>query len=119
MPVSEESATAATAHTHPSGAAQFSAAANVFSLLSDPTRLHLVWSLARGEADVNTLTSASGAARPAVSQHLAKLRLAGLVEVRKEGRRSVYSLHDGHLRRLVVEAVNHADHMITGAPSHD
>ncbi|AQW48901.1 metalloregulator ArsR/SmtB family transcription factor [Streptomyces violaceusniger] len=119
MSVSEDSSTAARSHTHPSGAAQFAEAANVFSLLSDPTRLHLVWSLARGEADVNTLTEASGAARPAVSQHLAKLRLAGLVEVRKEGRRSVYSLHDGHLRRLVTEAVNHADHMVTGAPPHD
>ncbi|MBL1116942.1 helix-turn-helix transcriptional regulator [Streptomyces sp. 110] len=119
MPVSEPSSTATRSHTHPSGAAQFATAANVFSLLSDPTRLHLVWSLARGEADVNTLTEASGAARPAVSQHLAKLRLAGLVRVRKEGRRSVYSLHDGHLRRLVTEAVNHADHMVTGAPPHD
>ncbi|MBP8538693.1 metalloregulator ArsR/SmtB family transcription factor [Streptomyces sp. MK37H] len=119
MPGSEPSSTATRSHTHPSGAAQFATAANVFSLLSDPTRLHLVWSLARGEADVNTLTEASGAARPAVSQHLAKLRLAGLVQVRKEGRRSVYSLHDGHLRRLVTEAVNHADHMVTGAPSHD
>ena len=91
----------ARAHAHPSGAAQFAEAANVFSLLSDPTRLHLVWSLAPGRGGCgNTLTEASGAARPAVSQHLAKLRLAGLVEVRKEGRRSVYSLHDGHLRRL-------------------
>ncbi|MEU0841618.1 metalloregulator ArsR/SmtB family transcription factor [Streptomyces sp. NPDC005962] len=119
MSVSDESSTATKSHTHPSGAAQFATAANVFSLLSDQTRLHLVWSLARGEADVNTLTEASGAARPAVSQHLAKLRLAGLVDVRKEGRRSVYSLHDGHLRRLVTEAVNHADHMVSGAPPHD
>ncbi|HEY5832412.1 ArsR/SmtB family transcription factor [Streptomyces sp.] len=105
--------------THPSGAAQFAAAAGVFALLSDPTRLHLVWTLARGEADVNTLTDASGAARPAVSQHLAKLRLAGLVEVRKDGRRSIYALRDGHLRRLVIEAINHADHMVTGTPPHD
>ncbi|MBA2949393.1 ArsR/SmtB family transcription factor [Streptomyces himalayensis] len=104
---------------HPSGAAQFAAAANVFGMLSDPTRLHLVWTLAQGEADVNTLTAASGAARPAVSQHLAKLRLTGLVQMRKEGRRSVYALHDGHLRRLVTEALNHADHLVTGAPPHD
>jgi DNA-binding transcriptional ArsR family regulator len=105
--------------THASGAAQFAAAANVFALLADPTRLHLAWTLARGEADVNNLTEASGAARPAVSQHLAKLRLPGLVQLRKEGRHSVYALHDGHLRRLVVEAINHADHMVTGAPPHD
>jgi DNA-binding transcriptional ArsR family regulator len=121
MSASNESsaATAVELQAHRAGAAQFAEAANVFALLSDPTRLHLVWTLARGEADVNTLTEASGAARPAVSQHLAKLRLSGLVQVRKEGRRSVYALHDGHLRRLVVEAISHADHMVTGAPPHD
>ena len=119
MSASDGPSTASTLQNHPSGAAQFATAAGVFSLLSDPTRLLLVWSLARGEADVNTLTEASGAARPAVSQHLAKLRLAGLVDVRKDGRRSIYTLRDGHLRRLVIEAVNHADHMVTGAPPHD
>jgi len=121
MSASNESstATAVELQAHGGGAAQFAEAANVFALLSDPTRLHLVWTLAKGEADVNTLTEASGAARPAVSQHLAKLRLSGLVQVRKQGRRSVYALHDGHLRRLVVEAISHADHMVTGAPPHD
>jgi len=48
--------------------------------------------------------------RPAVSQHLARLRLAGLVSTRKEGRRVIYSLRDGHLRRVVAEALNLADH---------
>ncbi|MCX4908924.1 metalloregulator ArsR/SmtB family transcription factor [Streptomyces sp. NBC_00878] len=121
MSASKESstATASELQAHRGGAAQFAAAANVFALLSDPTRLHLVWTLAKGEADVNTLTEASGAARPAVSQHLAKLRLSGLVEMRKVGRRSVYALRDGHVRRLVVEAISHADHMVTGAPPHD
>ncbi|MET7763590.1 metalloregulator ArsR/SmtB family transcription factor [Streptomyces sp. NPDC005393] len=99
----------------PGGAARFSAAAGVFSLLSDPTRLYLLWSLAQGEADVNTLATASGAARPAVSQHLAKLRLAGLVEVRKDGRRSIYTLREGPLRRLVIEALRHAGHPGAGA----
>lgn len=93
-------------------------ATTVFALLADPTRLHLLWLLAEGEADVTELASESEAARPAVSQHLAKLRLAGLVQARKDGRRMVYSLRDGHLRRLVTEALSHADHQVTGAPWH-
>lgn len=97
---------------------QLEAASSVFALLSDPTRLHLLWLLAERETDVTELTTASRAARPAVSQHLAKLRLAGLVQSRKEGRRVVYSLRDGHLRRLVEEALNHADHRMTGEPWH-
>ncbi|MGW5847512.1 ArsR/SmtB family transcription factor [Streptomyces sp. NPDC055254] len=94
-------------------------AAAVLALLADRTRLALLERLGRGEADVTTLTEACGAARPSVSQHLAKLRLAGLVGTRKDGRRVVYSLRHGHLRRLVDEALNVADHQLRGLPPHD
>ncbi|MFI9722706.1 ArsR/SmtB family transcription factor [Streptomyces sp. NPDC052396] len=94
-------------------------AASVLALLADRTRLALMERLGRGEADVTTLTEATGAARTSVSQHLAKLRLAGLVVARKDGRRVVYSLRHGHLRRLVDEALNVADHQIGSLPPHD
>ncbi|MEV7580300.1 ArsR/SmtB family transcription factor [Streptomyces erythrochromogenes] len=94
-------------------------AAAVLALLADRTRLALMERLGRGEADVTTLTEACGAARPSVSQHLAKLRLAGLVTTRKDGRRVVYALRHGHLRRLVDEAMNVADHEIGSLPPHD
>ncbi|SCF90633.1 DNA-binding transcriptional regulator, ArsR family [Streptomyces sp. Ncost-T10-10d] len=107
--------------THPRdpGAEQLTTAAAVLGLLADRTRLALVHTLGRGEADVTTLTAACGAARPAVSQHLAKLRLAGLVSVRKEGRRMIYGLPNGHLRRVVDEVLNLADHHLSGAAVHD
>lgn len=54
-----------------------------------------------------------------MSQHLAKLRLAGLVTTRKDGRRVVYRLQHGHLKRLVAEALNVADHKIGQLPPHD
>ncbi|MER6314227.1 ArsR/SmtB family transcription factor [Streptomyces sp. NPDC056257] len=94
-------------------------AASVLALLADRTRLALMERLARGEADVTTLTEACGAARPSVSQHLAKLRLAGLVTTRKDGRRVVYAVRHGHLRRLVDEALNAADHQLGSLPPHD
>ncbi|KUM92498.1 ArsR family transcriptional regulator [Streptomyces cellostaticus] len=94
------------------GDEQFTVAAGLLALLGDRTRLTLLHALTAGEADVTTLTGACGAARPAVSQHLARLRLAGLVNTRKEGRRVVYSLRDGHLRRLVDEALKVADHRL-------
>ncbi|MFE3599387.1 ArsR/SmtB family transcription factor [Streptomyces sp. NPDC059096] len=115
----QEPSTAHGAHQHTPGARELTAAASVFSLLSDPTRLHLLWLLTRGESDVTALAAACGAARPAVSQHLAKLRLAELVRSRKDGRHVVYTLTDGHLRRLVVEAIGHAHHQVTGEPWHD
>lgn len=95
------------------------AAAAVLALLADRTRLALLRQLIDSEADVATLTAACGAARPSVSQHLAKLRLAGLVTARKDGRRVVYALRHGHLKRLVAEALSVADHQIGHLPPHD
>ncbi|MFF4536503.1 ArsR/SmtB family transcription factor [Streptomyces aureus] len=107
------------AHPRTPGEEQFALAAELLALLGDRTRLALLHALTGGESDVTTLTEACGAARPAVSQHLARLRLAGLVNTRKEGRRVVYSLGDGHLRRVVDEALNLADHRLTDRPAHD
>ncbi|MFI7099265.1 ArsR/SmtB family transcription factor [Streptomyces sp. NPDC050161] len=112
---------AATAHStqQQENEERLQTAAAVLALLADRTRLALLQHLTEGEADVATLTAASGAARPSVSQHLAKLRLAGLVTTRKDGRRVVYRLQHGHLKRLVAEALNVADHQIGQLPPHD
>ncbi|ADX74234.1 transcriptional regulator, ArsR family [Pseudarthrobacter phenanthrenivorans Sphe3] len=87
-------------------------------MLAEPTRLHLLWQLSEGPKTVTELTAAASVPRTVVSQHLAKLRLSGLVDTRKDGRHVIYSLHDGHLVRLIRETINHADHRITGEPSH-
>ncbi len=88
-------------------------------MLADATRLRMMWLLCGAEYDVTTLAEAVGIARPAVSQHLAKLKLAGLVAVRRDGRRAVYRVRGGHVRRLLGEAVEAADHRVTGRPDHD
>lgn len=87
-------------------------------MLAEPTRLHLLWQLAQGPKTVTELTAAAGVPRTVASQHLAKLRLSGLVDTRKDGRHVTYSLHDGHLVRLIGETINHADHRMTGEPTH-
>ncbi|MFF5532149.1 ArsR/SmtB family transcription factor [Streptomyces cinerochromogenes] len=76
-------------HQDPSAEVLAEAAA-AFGLLAAPARLHIVWALAQGESDVTGLAERVGGALPAVSQHLTKLRLAGLVRSRREGRRQVY-----------------------------
>lgn len=87
-------------------------------LLADGTRLRLMWLLCHGEHDVSTLTDAVGVARPAVSQHLAKLRLAGLVTSHRTGRRVYYRARHGHIRRLVTETLYAADHHVADRPDH-
>ncbi|NDZ81252.1 winged helix-turn-helix transcriptional regulator [Streptomyces sp. SID10853] len=69
-------------------------AAAAFGLLASSARLHIVWALAQGESDVSGLAERVGGALPAVSQHLTKLKLAGLVRSRREGRRQVYFVDD-------------------------
>jgi DNA-binding transcriptional ArsR family regulator len=80
-------------------------AAARFGLLASTMRLHIVWVLSRGETDVGGLADAVGGTLQAVSQHLAKLKLAGLVRSRREGRRHVYLVDDPHLVMIVKLAV--------------
>lgn len=94
-------------------------AAGTLRMLAEPTRLQLLWQLAHGPRTVTELTAAATMPRTVVSQHLAKLRLSGLVSTRKSGRHIIYSLHDGHLVRVIRETINHADHRLTGEPAHD
>ncbi|MFG1777817.1 ArsR/SmtB family transcription factor [Micromonospora sp. NPDC049051] len=103
----------------PPGDAEVGVAVDMLRMLGDGTRLRLMVLLGEGEQDVTALVAAVGVARPAVSQHLAKLRLAGLVTVRRDGRRALYTARGGHVRRLVSEVLHAAAHHVTGEPEHD
>ena len=58
---------------------QLRSAAATFALLSSAPRLHLAWLMAHERSDVGTLARRVGLSIPTTSQHLAKLRLAGIV----------------------------------------
>ncbi|NIJ11379.1 DNA-binding transcriptional ArsR family regulator [Saccharomonospora amisosensis] len=96
---------------------RFAEAAQVLALLADPTRLQLL-SLLTTEQDVSTLSARVPASRSSVSQHLGRLRLAGLVHARKDGRRVLYRVTSDHLSALVAEALDYADHVTLGIPHH-
>jgi DNA-binding transcriptional ArsR family regulator len=70
-------------------------------LLSDSTRVRILCALAQGESYVGCLAELADATPAAVSQHLTKLRLAGIVHVRREGTFAYYSLADGQIRELL------------------
>ena len=81
-------------------------AADSLRLLADPTRIKILWALLHGEESVACLAELVGAAPTAVSQHLAKLRLAGLVEGRREGTFVYYSAGSERVRTLLTEALD-------------
>lgn len=90
---------------------EFRSAVGMLKLLGDETRLRVIWALLEGEHSVNDLAERVGAQPAAVSQHLAKLRLARLVRSRRQGTRIFYVVDDLHVRRLVEEVLTHADHV--------
>ena len=85
-------------------------AAETFRMLADPTRIKLLWALLQGESSVTCLAELAGVSPTSVSQHLAKLRLAGLVRGRREGTFVYYAAANTHVHALLAEALFHADH---------
>ena len=73
----------------------------VFQALADPSRRAIFESLTRGEAAVKDLKARFDISQPAVSQHLATLKGAGLVNGRREGRRVYYRVEPRGMRPLI------------------
>jgi len=68
--------------------------------LSEPHRMAILSMLADGERPAGDFVDALPIAQPTVSKHLAVLREAGLVTVRKDAQRRLYSLNPGPLKEL-------------------
>jgi len=73
----------------------------IFQALADPSRRAILESLTRGEAAVKDLTARFAISQPAVSQHLAALREAGLVQGRREGRCVYYRVKPRGMKPLI------------------
>jgi DNA-binding transcriptional ArsR family regulator len=79
--------------------------ASMFALLSATVRLQILWLLATGDRDVSTLAAATGHSVATVSNHLSKLKLAGMVHARRQGKRQVYVASDAHVIEILRLAV--------------
>jgi DNA-binding transcriptional ArsR family regulator len=86
---------------------QLESAAHTFAMLSTPVRLHLVWLASRGTHDVGSLARQAGVSVASASQHLGKLRLAGLVHLVQSGRQHFYTVDDPHVLTLIGQIFDH------------
>jgi DNA-binding transcriptional ArsR family regulator len=76
--------------------------AEIFKTLADPTRRAIFERLIRdGEQTVHALTDRAGVSQPMVSKHLGTLKLAGLVDHRRQGRETHYSARPQALTPLI------------------
>jgi DNA-binding transcriptional ArsR family regulator len=73
----------------------------IFQALADPSRRAIFESLTHGEVAVKDLTARFDISQPAVSQHLANLKEAGLVNARREGRRVYYRVQPRGIKPLI------------------
>ncbi|HPZ85020.1 MAG TPA: metalloregulator ArsR/SmtB family transcription factor [Bacillota bacterium] len=83
---------------------------SIFKVMSDETRLSILWLLSQGEWCVHHLAEALDTSVSNISHHLRLLRASRLVKSRREGQKVYYSLDDEHVVRLLGEAFEHAQH---------
>ncbi|MGT2426117.1 ArsR/SmtB family transcription factor [Amnibacterium kyonggiense] len=94
-------------------------AVEVFALLADATRVRIVLALRDvEELSVNQLADLIDRSPAAVSQHLAKMRMARMVTTRQHGQRVFYRLANEHAVRLVTDGIFQAEHALSATPRH-
>jgi len=84
--------------------------ADLFSALSDPTRLRIISVLLEGEMNVGDIAAQLEMTESAVSHQLRGLRYMHLVRSRKDGRQVYYALDDDHVAKLYRLGLDHVEH---------
>ena len=88
----------------------FTHLAELFSALSDPTRLRIISVLLENEMNVGDIAARLDMTESAVSHQLRGLRQMRLVRSRKDGRQVFYALDDEHVGKLYRLGLEHVEH---------
>ncbi len=80
---------------------------DTFKVLSDPTRVKIVFALLRSELCVCEIAEVVGMSQSAVSHQLRKLKDHRVVKRRKSAKMVYYSLDDEHIIQLLTEGISH------------
>ncbi|WP_347125383.1 metalloregulator ArsR/SmtB family transcription factor [Microbacterium sp. SY138] len=92
-------------------------AVRVLALLAEPTRFRIILATQYGPMSVNHLADIVERSPAAVSQHLAKLRAAGLVRRESHGNQAFYSAVDEHAIAIAHAVAMQAEHHADGTSS--
>ncbi len=79
---------------------------NILSVLSDPTRLRILWFLCHTTECVNDISEAVNMSAPAVSHHLKLLKQVKIIESKKDGKEMLYTLADNKYARLIHKMID-------------
>ncbi|MCP4141728.1 MAG: winged helix-turn-helix transcriptional regulator [Chloroflexi bacterium] len=84
--------------------------AELFSALSDPSRVRIIATLLEGETNVGALAKIVGISESAISHQLRTLRQMRLVRARRQGREVYYVLDDAHVADIFQRSLDHIKH---------
>ena len=84
--------------------------ADLFSALSDPTRIRIISLLLEDELSVGAIAEQLSMSESAISHQLRGLRLQRIVQARKQGRQVFYCLDDDHVAELFRLSLQHMEH---------
>ncbi|MGM9969732.1 MAG: ArsR/SmtB family transcription factor [Anaeroplasma sp.] len=79
---------------------------DILAILSDPTRIRILWILCHASECVTDLSLAIGMSAPAVSHHLKLLKTHKIITAKKIGKEMQYSLADNKFARLIHKMID-------------
>jgi ArsR family transcriptional regulator len=81
--------------------------AEMFRLMSDPTRLRIILACLDAPAAVGEMAERLSISASLVSHHLRLLRAARLLQAERRGRQVFYVVGDEHIRSMLSDMVDH------------
>ncbi len=81
--------------------------ADMFQMMSDPTRLRIILACLDAPAAVGEMAERLGISASLVSHHLRLLRAARLLQAERRGRQVFYAVGDQHIRSMLSDMVDH------------
>ena len=83
--------------------------AEMFRLMSDPTRLGIILTCLTEKVSVGDMASRLGLSPSLVSHHLRLLRAARLLQAERQGRQVFYLVADGPIRSMLTDMMDHVE----------
>lgn len=90
----------------------FNNLANLFKLIGDNTRCHILFALDQKEMCVCDLANVLNMTKSSISHQLAILRKSGIVKCKRVGKEVYYTLDDDHINKLFEIGLEHINHRI-------
>lgn len=84
--------------------------ADFFKIVGDPTRCKIVSALSNSEMCVGDIANVLSMTKSSISHQLTKMKDAGVVKARKNGKEVYYSLDDEHVSEIFMLTIEHMNH---------